>query len=254
MTEPVPSNAQPSRLPIRITPCPIVLATIDVRFQSDLPASFVPGYVYAQVKERFPKQSALPQAQIPDAIRVSQPELKYQPTVVMGGEKLMLHVGPNILSLGMSQTDYAGWPVYQESFAWVLEKIHEIGLVKIPETLGLRYADFFPAKLSECLQVDLFVGNKSVLEHPLQINAYLERDGFTCGVLVNNSSFLNIPGRPPKPGCLLDINMRFDIPSDKFWSQAPDYFDRAHDTQKKIFFNEILSPAWLAKSNPVYSL
>jgi uncharacterized protein (TIGR04255 family) len=240
-----------SRLPTRITPCSIVNAITEVRFQTDQSPTVVPGLVYSAVRERFPKQTDLPHAQIPDAARATMPELRYAPTVVMNGEQLSLHVGPRCLFLGMNGTEYPGWSAYREMLTWVLAQIRPLRLVKVPERMGLRYMDFFTNPVQECLQVDLLIGGKSEVARPLQIVSELERRGHACRVQISNNSVLASP-TGPKQGCLLDVDLGFGSDSQLFWDQAVVLFDQAHEVQKEMFFRELVRPSFLATLKPEY--
>ncbi len=173
------SPASP-RLPTRITPCSIINTVVEVRFQTELSASFVPGMIYSAVQERFPKRTELPHMPLPDAGNLF-PELRYNPTVVMQGEQLALNVGPRCLFLSLPVgAEYPGWTVYRESLAWVLDRIRPLAIIGTPERLGLRYTDFFPHPLPECLQVDLSIGGKSEIAQPLHIVSTLPREKLQC--------------------------------------------------------------------------
>lgn len=241
----------PTRLPTRITPCSIVNAVTEVRFQTDQSPTVVPGLVYSAVRDRFPKQAELGQAQIPDAARANLPELRYAPTVVMHGEHLSLHVGPRGFSLGMRSGEYPGWSVYREMLTWVLAQLRPLGLIKVPERLGLRYSDFFNHPLQTCLQADLLIGGRSEIDQPLQVTSHLKRQDHICRVQFTNPAVLESP-QGAKQGCLLDVDMGFSVDPQLFWDQAVARFDQAHKVQKEMFFRELLKPAFLATLNPEY--
>ena len=241
----------PTRLPTRITPCSIVNAITEVRFQTDQSPTVVPGLVYSAVRDRFPKQAELGQAQIPDDARASMPELRYAPTVVMLGPQLSLHVGPRSFFLGMASTEYPGWSVYREMLTWVLTQLRPLKLIKVAERLGLRYSDFFSHPLQDCLQVDLLIGGRSEIDQPLQVTSHLKRQDHICRVQVTNHAILESP-QGAKQGCLLDVDMGVMVDSQLFWKQAVARFDQAHMVQKEMFFRELLKPAFLATLNPEY--
>ncbi len=241
----------PFPLPTRITPCSIVNAITEVRFQTDQSPTVVPGLVYSAVRDRFPKQAELGQAQIPDAARAKMPELRYAPTVVMHGEFLSLHVGPRGFFLGMGSREYPGWSVYREMLAWVLAQLRPLKLIKTPERLGLRYSDFFGHPLQTCLQIDLLIGGRSEIDQPLQVTSHLKRQNHICQVQITNHALLE-SAQGTKQGCLLDVDMGFTVDPQLFWEQAVSLFDQAHKVQKEMFFRELLKPTFLATLNPEY--
>jgi len=203
------------------------------------------------VRDRFPKQAELGQAQIPDAARAKMPELRYAPTVVMHGEILSLHVGPRGFFLGMSSGEYPGWSVYREMLTWVLAQLRPLKLIKTPERLGLRYSDFFSHPLQACLQVDLLIGGRSAIDQPLQVTSHLQRQNPICQVQITNHALLE-SAQGAKQGCLLDVDMGFTVNPQLFWEQAVPRFDQTHMVQKEMFFRELLKPAFLATLNPEY--
>ncbi len=238
------------RLPTRITPCSIINAVVEIRFQTEVSASFVPGMIYSAVQERFPKRTELPHP-FPDAENLF-PELRYNPVVVMQGEQLALHVGPRSFFLGMATgAEYPGWSAYREALAWVLERIRPLSIVTNPERLGLRYTDFFPYPLSQCLQVDLAVGGKSETDQPLQIVSTLPRERLQCRVQITHPAIKDAE-KNSQQGTLLDVDMGFTVPTDKFWEATVAAFDHAHKVQKRLFFGELLKASFLATLNPEY--
>jgi uncharacterized protein (TIGR04255 family) len=243
---------QPRPLPTRITPCSIVNAITEVRFQTDQSPTVVPGLIYSAVRDRFPKQAELGEAQIPDAARAKMPELRYSPTVVMHGEQLSLHVGPRAFFLSMRDSaDYPGWSAYREMLIWLLKQIRPLKMISAPERLGLRYSDFFGQPLHECLQVDLLIGGKSEIGQPLQVTSHLTRHDHVCRVQISSPAILESK-KGAKQGCLLDVDMGFTVDAQLFWEQAVPRFDQAHQVQKEMFFRELLNPAFLATLNPEY--
>jgi len=241
-----------SRLPTRITPCSIINAVVEVRFQTEQSPSVVPGLIYSAVRDRFPKQAELPQAQLPDTERNLIPELRYSPTVVMTGDHLVLNVGPRVLFLSMiPDKEHPGWSAYREMFTWILNQLKPIGLITVPERLGLRYSDFFAHPLNHCLQVQLAIAGRSEIDQPLQISTIVQRDGMQCRIQITHPAILD--GRQgAKPGSLLDVDMGFAVPTQSFWEEAVPAFDHAHQTQKKLFFSELLNPTFLATLSPEY--
>jgi uncharacterized protein (TIGR04255 family) len=242
----------PIPLPTRITPCSIVNAITEVRFQTDQSPTVVPGLIYSAVRERFPKQAELDQAQIPDAARAKMPDLRYAPTVVMHGEQLSLHVGPRSFFLSMNDSgEYPGWTTYREMVTWVLHQLRPLKMIKAPERLGLRYSDFFGHPLRQCLQCDLLIGGKSETDQPLHVTSHLTRQNHVCRVQITSPAILESP-KGAKQGCLLDVDMGFTVDPQLFWDQAVARFDQAHKVQKEMFFRELLKPAFLATLNPEY--
>jgi uncharacterized protein (TIGR04255 family) len=66
------------KLPIKISPCPIMEATVELKFSSDLPKGAVFGVLYNSLKDTFGKVEQLPTAMLPIEVIESDPNLKYK--------------------------------------------------------------------------------------------------------------------------------------------------------------------------------
>jgi uncharacterized protein (TIGR04255 family) len=244
-------TGQRPRLPSRISPCPIVGAVAEIRFQTDLRATAVPGMIYGAVRERFPSLHDAPGVNVPEEIRAIQPALAYQPVLVAEGEHLALHVGHKNLFLGMREkAEYPGWAVYRDALVWVTGRLRPLNLIKEPERLGLRYTDFFDPPLVERLKVELRVGGQLKTEGSVQVIYQFRRDGFTGRVRVDTGAIFS--GPQPRRGIILDVDLGFSLASADFWEKLIVQFDLAHDLQKEIFYGELLQEHFLATLNPQY--
>jgi uncharacterized protein (TIGR04255 family) len=228
-----------------------VNAVAEIRFQTSVPATLVAGMIYSAVRERFPQQTELPQAQMPDEMRAVNPALRYLPTVALNAKPLSLYVGPRVLFLGMSGTEYPGWSVYREMLEWVVERVRNLGVVKNPERVGLRYVDFFEPPISKRLQVDLLLGGKSQASETFQFACHVQRENFACIIQANSSAVFETP-KGPRHGCTLDVDFGFTADPARFWDTVVSELDRAHKLQKQMFFVELLEPSFLATLKPEY--
>ena len=87
------------KLPKLIDPCPIIEAIIEIRFESKLISDAIFGVIYNSVKETFPKTENLPILQIPENIRINDPNLKYNPYYSLLNNNFILQIGPKVVSL-----------------------------------------------------------------------------------------------------------------------------------------------------------
>ena len=54
-----------NKLPIKISPCPIIEAAVELKFSSDLPKGAVFGVLYNSLKDRFGNVEQLPTSMLP---------------------------------------------------------------------------------------------------------------------------------------------------------------------------------------------
>ena len=71
----------PDRLPIKIDPCPIAEAILEIRFVTSESWPTLPGLLFAKIRERYPEQKDLPLVQLPEEIRRREPAFTYQPLI-----------------------------------------------------------------------------------------------------------------------------------------------------------------------------
>ena len=88
------------QLPKVISPCPIIEAIVEVRFDASIPSDAIFGVVYNEFKNDFPKKpESLPITQLPEQIRNNEPNLLYKPHYRLSDSTFLLHVGQKVISI-----------------------------------------------------------------------------------------------------------------------------------------------------------
>jgi len=98
----------PERLPVRISPCPIVEAIFEARFVSPQPWARMPGLLFAQVRERYPGQKMMPLAQVPGEIRRKDPALLHQPLIQFLSQNFVFQLGSRLINRVTKPNEYPG--------------------------------------------------------------------------------------------------------------------------------------------------
>src|SRR5687768_15656558 len=142
MSEGFPIPA-PARLPVKITPCPIVEAVLEIRFVTARPWSTLPGLLYAKFSEKYPTTRDLPLAKVPEQIREQESNLKHQPLIQYIGRDFSIQLGPRVISLCTKPDAYPGWQRIQPELAWLLDMIQRCEFIAEGERLATRYINFF---------------------------------------------------------------------------------------------------------------
>ncbi|MEW6602636.1 MAG: TIGR04255 family protein, partial [Nitrospirota bacterium] len=101
------------KIPVKITPCPIVEAIVEIKFDYDvdLDPDAIFGIVYKELHEKFPQTTKLPILQLPDAVRLRDPNLISQPHYKLSNEKFLFQIGPRVMSLN-NVKGYVGWTIF----------------------------------------------------------------------------------------------------------------------------------------------
>src|SRR2546428_13428213 len=98
----------PDRLPIKIEPCPIVAAILEMRFVTSESWRTLPGLLFANIRDRYPEQKDLPLAQLPEEIRRREHAFTYQPLVQFLSRDFLIQFGPRVVSLVTKPNQYPG--------------------------------------------------------------------------------------------------------------------------------------------------
>ncbi|OGV81070.1 MAG: hypothetical protein A3K19_17390 [Lentisphaerae bacterium RIFOXYB12_FULL_65_16] len=255
MTEPTSPIEVPARLPERISPCPIVEATFELRFVTTEPWSTLPGLLYAAIRDRYPGKLDLPLAQIPEPLRVSDRRLALKPLIRFEGTGPFAVVcGPRVISLTTQPNGYPGWRAIETELGWLVSKVVDAAVIHEPERLGVRYIDFFGGNLFDGIRLGVSIGSARLRATELQISATLDQwEPFDVRLTTANNAAIKSGEADVRRGSVLDVDvglraLDFEMSLE---SLLPRFAD-AHKISKQVFFG-LLKPEFLATLNPEYA-
>lgn len=241
---------KPERLPLKISPCPIVEAVVEIRFTSTSAWRNLPGMFYPHVRERYPVEKELPLASLPEEIRAKEASLTYQPLLQYIGEEFRMQFGPRGLSLVTGTHDYPGWSKVEQEMDWLLGKVRASGIISETERVGLRYVDFFPGDVWPLLKLGVRVGDSPLESGELSTTAVLRHGALRVRLKVSSGAFLN-DGNATHRGSVLDLDVWEPLASESSFSDGLDRIRRLHQVSKEVFFG-LLEPDYLATLHPEY--
>jgi uncharacterized protein (TIGR04255 family) len=247
MSFPIPT---PERLPIRIEPCPIVEAVLELRFVTEEPWTTIPGLLSARVRDRYRAQRDLPLAKLPEDFRRQDSGLTYQPLMQFGSGTFTLQLGPRALSLVSKANEYPGWKAMEEEMAWLLAQVEAAGFLSEPERLSARYVDFFPGDVFQHLILRPMIGDAPFESKELSISTVLREGAMTARLALANSAMIGT-GSEAKRGSILDVDAWIGA-LDFTMETAMDRLNDLHLLTKQTFFG-LLKPEFLATLNPSYA-
>ncbi len=239
----------PDRVPIKIDPCPIVEAILEIRFITSESWPTLPGLLFAKIRERYPEQKDLPLAQLPDEIRRREPAFTYQPLIQFHSRDFLIQFGPRVVSLVTKSKQYPGWAALEEEMTWLVSELQQTGFVSEGERLGVRYINFFNFDIFEKLELEVSTGKKR-LAGELSVTSVLTRPPLTSRLLVANSAILGT-GDSARHGSVLDVDVWMGSLDFDLFQNAVAKFAEAHHFEKQIFFG-LLKPDFLATLSPAY--
>ena len=241
----------PERLPVKIDPCPIVEAILEVRFVTSESWATLPGLLFARIRDRYPEQKGLPLTQLPEEMRRREPAFTYQPLIqFLSRGDFLIQFGPRVVSLVTRSKEYPGWAALEKEMAWLLSELQQTGFVSEGERLGVRYINFFTFDIFEKLALEVSTGKKRLTAGERSVTAVLTKRPLTARLLVANSAILGT-GDDARVGSVLDVDAWLGPVDFDLFENGLAKFREAHDFAKQIFFG-LLKPDFLATLNPIY--
>lgn len=233
------------KLPVRIQPCPIAEAIVELRFESNVPHEVMVGFVYKKFNTRYKNLNILPIRQLPVDFIESQPNLQYSPHYSLHSSDYTFQIGPRCFSV-VSKNDYKGWKSFYDEIKWVFNQMKELEIIKKPIRLGVRYVNFFNAiNIFENIKMDLKLGGNSLIGNVNNVRTEFDIDKLHCIYQITNNSFL----QNDQKGSCLDIDLIFENSFDI--DDCDTLISAAHELEKKLFFG-VLKEEFLGTLNPEY--
>ena len=238
-------------LPSRIEKCPLIDALIEFRFEAAIAKSAVFGVIYNLIRNDYRGNVInLPILQIPKQIREVDPNLKFKPLYRIEGDKFIIQIGYDVLSIS-SKMPYVGWPEFSQHSLSLINKIIQEGIIKRVSRLGHRYINFFRGDITNSLTMSFSMTEKYVSEN-LLIRTDV-RDGNFMNTLqfANNANYRPNPNTSEIVGSLIDIDTSREYSDNFFIENREQEINMAHECEKKLFFS-LLKPTFLETLNPTF--
>lgn len=238
-------------LPDSISPDPILEAIFEIRFAPRVPPEAVAGLVLAAVRGRLPECVSLPAAQLPDLVRLQDPNLAYNPTQLHRDGRFLLKAGPRVLTFSQLQP-YPGWTPWWRRVADTVEALAGQAFFGGVERVGLRYVNFFDRPVLADLNLAIELVGQTVDQYPSLLKFELPDSGMVKSLQVSNRVNLQIDGGQ-RQGSLVDIDclQPVGLGADDFMDRLEPLAAHCHAKAKELFFG-LLKPRFLAELDPVY--
>jgi uncharacterized protein (TIGR04255 family) len=238
------------KIPQKITPCPIVEAIIELRFDSDLPSEAIFGIFYGRLKNDYEKKvDTLPIVQIPESIRNQDPNLRFQPHYRLRSGDFILQIGPKSISLA-STREYVGWNEFSKKIDTTISSISDIGVIKHVLRVGLRYINIFDFNIFDRINLKLKVGDDPFKASQITLRSSLKSEELNSNLQIANESKIEV-GKILKKGSVIDIDTSIERISGISLKEISSLMNMAHIEEKKIFFS-LLDTEYLNSLNPEY--
>lgn len=232
-------------LPKSIENCPIVDALIEIRFKSKIHQNAIFGIIYNTLKSDFSKIEDLPILQIPEPIRISDPNLKYKPLYRISNDEFVIQIGPDVLAIG-SYPKYLGWKKFSSKIFEILNKIEDLKIISEVERLGIRYINFFNEDIFDNLKLEINLDNKKLKSQKSVIRTEFNQGKFISTLQISNDAQSNNVF-----GSIIDIDCHKTKGLQDFFKNKEALINEAHLKEKELFF-DLITDEYLKKLNPKY--
>ncbi len=235
------------KLPISISPCPIIEAIFEIRFESYFPGDAIFGIVFNQFKDEFQNVEQLPILQLPAAIRNQDPNLKFSPHYKIKKDNFIIQIGPNVFSL-TNIKEYCGWKVFSEKIFNTYNKVSELNLIKKQFRTALRYINILPdINIFENSNLGIKLNDRSLGANQINFTAEIPYEYGASNLKLINFAEVIFENQAVK-GAIVDIDTH--VQQEKF-DNFQDAVKCAHTAEKELFF-KLLKQEFLNTLNPVY--
>lgn len=236
------------KLPQKISPCPVVEAVVEIRFEPCVPGDAVFGLLYTGIREDFPQSEAHPVLQIPEMIRDQDPMLRYTPHYKLLKDNFALQIGPRVLSIS-TVSGYPGWNSFTPMIKLILGKFFAANIAKNIERVGVRYINLFDLNIFQKMSIDFKSNDVDFGLNSSTVSSTVRNDKTISQLRISNEAKAIVDGKEIS-GSIIDIDT---------YVLSPDYDEKnvfekievCHVDEKNMFFS-ILLPEFIAEHAPEY--
>ncbi len=233
-------------LPLKISPCPIIDALVEVRFTSNKHPNSIFGLVYNDLlAEDYPKVENLPISQLPDNVRKGDPNLKHKPFYKISNENFIIQFGPEVFAIA-SHPEYVGWKSFSSEINRVMDILKSSSVVNQILRLGIRYINFFEEDVFENAKINISLGNIQSKPTNALFRTEISHKNFKSTLQAANNATTN-----GKVGSIIDIDTFTNSGLKNFFEDKEEIISEAHLEEKGLFFS-LLKEDFIQKFNPEY--
>jgi len=242
-----------TRLPLELKHDIIFEAVFELRFEPNIPNGAVFGVIYPIIMEKFPNLNhiSLPILDLPDAVRNSDPQFKYQPLNRLQGEGLSIGIGPRVICFSVLKP-YIGWNKWKPIILDILIKVSDKKVIKYAEKTGLRYLNFINQDVFSLINVEVKVINNTIKPVATTVRTEIQEGEYIKALQIANNASMNENGQI-RHGSLIDIDITRmkNLQNNDFKFNLETILDKSHSLAKQLFF-DILRDNFLKMLEPVY--
>ncbi|MCW2218301.1 uncharacterized protein (TIGR04255 family) [Bradyrhizobium japonicum] len=237
---------------------PIVDAVFEIRFSAGVPISSVlPGLLFSKL-EGSKQIIRLPTADIPEQMRLMDPNLQYAPILRIVWGTFNVNIGDRSCSVGCN-LPYPGWTEFKRAILQINQFVGETNLLAAIERMALKYTNIIPTSVGSSADIadyDLRLGSKDAKNGLFHVRAEIIDGEYLHLTQLASKGAATLPdGTTLCEGTVIDIDtMRQNFSNNqptKFFSMLPEALDALHLRTKAMFFS-LLKPETIRMMGATY--
>ena len=237
-------------IPKKISPCPIVESVLEIRFETDFPSEAIFGLLYkALVSEYSSDVEKLPILQIPEQVRLKDPQLIHAPLYRLRTPDYYFQIGSNVLSV-VNYNEYVGWGRFSKKLISTFKIVNDRKFISAITRVGLRYINFFEFDIFKHSLLQVEKSGTSVQYEHVNLRTIIKTSNFKTSLNIMNYVDAEI-NKVKKAGSIIDLDTFNEGEKINFFSDVEGFVNKLHDDEKGLFFN-ILKDEFIQSLNPVY--
>jgi uncharacterized protein (TIGR04255 family) len=236
------------RLPVEITPNPLVNSSVELRFSSNFDSSHIISKVLPLFSPEFP----VFKPGVPKEIKAQNELFKYSGDIILQNASYALSFSENAIGFDCI-AQYPLWKSYSAIIQSCLTKYFNLQIINKIERIGVRYGSIFEgttkiedvARFKPSVPIEGFEQNFQLIRLDLKkepVNIHLQ--------LANNAKAVR-QDTTQLSGVYIDIDSSI---TESFEANEKIFkiIDELHDSGKALFFDKILKAEFLESLNPTY--
>ena len=244
-------------LPDRLGKEPLIDAVFECRFVANMPmANVLPGFLMSNL-QGINSVNNLPAAELPQAIRNTDPNLAFSPLIRIEWGEFNLSIGDRNIIIGC-KLPYPGWMKFKAAILEVLKVLPQLNGIQSVQRYSMKYIDLIPldslASQAEAIDLKLSIGNIAHTNERFNIRLDIEDDNFIHILNIVSGASSDLGNGKHLSGLVIDtdtIKNVDDEPYDDWVGELGPHLDQLHISNKKMFFN-CLSENGLTELSPQY--
>jgi len=236
------------KLPIEISPSPIIASSIEIRYVSNIEPSKLFPLVYSAFMKELPNME---QTKLLPQFKQMNNQLKYSPDYTLSNESYKLSFSNCVLSFE-NIADYKLWGNYFPFISKCVNTFFGLFDIEHVERVGVRYASVLD-RTGGVEQILNFIPKISIEEYSQEFLVYrsnLKIEDMNIHLQIMDNANIKSPKKSVPSGLYIDIDASFTgkINAD---NKLLELIDKLHQEEKNLFFT-LLKPEYIDTLNPKY--